>query len=703
MRIRRLVRAGGVHTIFLASLPIFPILLLSWVSAADHAGTGQVMLDRDRAAAILGEYFEQMSVPKPFEVRTGLALRQHADELRKRLLGDLALDPLPERIPLDVHESAAIDHPWCTIKKVAYQIWPDIYSRGLLYLPKDPGQQPAPVLLSTTGHWPGTYCYAEEQKRALMFARLGYVVFAPPQNHEENPNLGLSHQTHMIWSNMRALDYLESLPEVDKGRIGVAGASGGGLQAQMLAALDPRIKAASIVGFTCDFREIMFSYAAHCDCNHFPGVMAYTDHPEISALAYPAAVQYLTMDDWSGHFRYHNFPTVLALYSSEGAPERVDCVYWPTPHVYERQKRERTYWWMEKWVRGKSDASIPQEVDEIQTIPSETLAGWPVDVPNDKGLGHLQDLFREQYRFQAPAIGNRAEWNDYRVWMCENLGRLLGQDKRLALQCKDVETVSSEEESGVRIERMLIPSEGGVRIPIIVFRSPLRSSEHLPVELVLRERGTAFDRDDWDEILAKARTGRQVVVLEIRFTGAYSLKNLAGAISPSQRCFKAACETRVAEKPEDQAKQLHRAWERNSIVWGRPLLGMMATDIEAVLDGLTQRSGEDAWNVRITTSGPAFLGVAAVFAAVLDPRIRALEIDFDGSRFEHAPAWCDAPDGLPAVPFVLRFGGVPQWVALLADREVVLHNADPLAADWAWSKGLFSLLDNGGGLRIIGR
>lgn len=703
MGLKLIATAGAFPSLFLAYLPALLALFFSGVSTADQPRVGPVLLDRDQAAAILGEYFEQMSVPKPFEVRTGMAFREHTDALRKRLLGDLALDPFPERIPLDAHESAAIDHPWCTIKKVAYQIWPDVYSRGILYLPKELGPQPAPAILSTTGHWPGTYSYAEEQKRSLMFARLGYVVFAPPQNHEENPNLGLSHQTHMIWSNMRALDYLESLPEVDKSRIGVAGASGGGLQAQMMAALDPRIKAASIVGFTCDFREIMFPYAAHCDCNHFPNVMAYTDHPEISVLACPAPLQYLTMDDWSGHFRYHNFPTVLALYSSEGAPERVDCAYWPTPHVYERQKRERTYWWMERWVCGKSDASIPKEEDGIVTIPDKTLAGWPVDVPNDQGLGHLQDLFREQYHFQAPAIGDRAGWNAYRARMTETLRRLLGLDRRLSSRQADAEILSSAEESGVRIERMLVPSEGGVRIPAIVFRSTQRSSEHLPEDLVLTELGTALDKDHWNELLAKARTGRLVVVPEIRFTGVYSLKGLAGAINPLQRRFKAASETRVAEKSEDQAKQLYQAWERNSIVWGRPLLGMMVTDIEVVLDSMTQRAGADSSSVRITTSGPAYLGVAALFAAVLDTRICALEIDLDGSRFEHARAWCDAPDGLPTVPFILRHGDVSQWVALLAGREVVLHDPDSLAADWEWSKSLFSLLDNAGGLRIVGR
>ena len=57
---------------------------------------------------------------------------------------------------------------------------------------------------------------------ALNLARLGYVVLEPVQNHYEDLNIGIAYQTLMVWNNMRALDVLESLPEVDRSRIGVA-------------------------------------------------------------------------------------------------------------------------------------------------------------------------------------------------------------------------------------------------------------------------------------------------------------------------------------------------------------------------------------------------------------------------------------------------------------------------------------------------
>ena len=184
-------------------------------------------------------YVDAMSAPKPFVVRSGKEFQTHRDEIRRCVLECLGLNPLPDRVPLDVHQGEPLDHPWCTVRRVTYQIWPDVYTDALLYMPKHFVERPAPAVLSTCGHWPYGVAYEDEQRRALNFARLGYVVLAPVQNHYEDLNIGVSHQTLMVWNNMRALDLLESLPEVDRSRIGVAGGSGGGLQSEMLVGLDP--------------------------------------------------------------------------------------------------------------------------------------------------------------------------------------------------------------------------------------------------------------------------------------------------------------------------------------------------------------------------------------------------------------------------------------------------------------------------------
>ena len=69
---------------------------------------------------------------------------------------------------------------------------------------------------------------------------------------------------------MRGLDVLESLSQVDKTRIGVTGASGGGMQSTDLAALDPRVKCAAIVAYPTYFHRIGYIHAWPCLCNFGP-------------------------------------------------------------------------------------------------------------------------------------------------------------------------------------------------------------------------------------------------------------------------------------------------------------------------------------------------------------------------------------------------------------------------------------------------
>lgn len=647
-----------------------------------------------RLARLLVAYFEEMSLPKPILPRQGDALEAHRRRVRERLLRAVGLDPLPERIPLDPRETPALDHPWCAVRRVYYRIWPGVYSHGLLFLPGELPERPAPAVLCPHGHWRRENADPIVQARCVFLAKLGYVVFSPKQQHYEDLNLGISHQTVAIWSNMRAIDYLESLPEVDGARIGVCGESGGGLQTQMLCALDPRVKAAAIVGLTCDFREILFPYASHCTCNHYPGPLRFTDAPELSALGLPLPVLYITMDDWTKGFCEDSFPAIRALYEANGAGDRVACAYEPTEHTYDRSKREMTYAWMERWIRGREHR--PVEPDEVPALPPEALAGLTLDLPEADAFPALSALWRVRYRPAPPAFGDRETWVSYRDRVVGALSDLLGEEARLPRKDAAPERGGAEDVGDLLLERVDFPGEGGLLVPAIVLRSTLRKEARRgpwPAVVILDGRGKDARLEaeplPEGELARLAREGAVVALVDPRFSGELSFAELSRCLRPGLGSFRPSSPLGVLGDPAARAAQLRTAWERNAIVWGRPLAAMAATDIRAALDGLETFRAQEAPGFRLVVRGSGELAIAALFAAALDPRVRSVDADLEGRSF--------AARSLPPVPFVLRHGDVLQWAALLADRELTLRNVPAEAGDVGWLREAFAA--GGGTLR----
>jgi len=687
------VRAGLCGAVLMIS--IFIIAPGAW----GRGDASRTVWDADQAALRLVGYFERMVVPKPFLVRTGQEWEARRADLRRRILKDIALDPLPERIPLDPHYSEPIDHPWCTIRRVAFQLWPGVYSRGLLFMPKERPEKPAPAVLCVHGHTHDGYADEDEQRRYLTFAKLGYVTFVTPQDHHEDILHGYSHQTYMVWNNMRGLDFLQSLPEVDPNRLGVNGLSGGGLQTQMILALDPRVKAATIGGLTTDYREAMFPYQHHCECNQWPEAMTTVDQPEISALGLPTPVQFLTMDDWTAHFAADNFPTIQILYRDNGYPDRTECVYWPTPHLYDRAKRERTYWWAEKWVRGNRKAAIPVEPENIQVItPPKRILEWKVSVPGERTYeDYLSSVFRRDDR-----VGEGREgWKNYRSRMADALRRLLGEAQILPAEGEvEARPVQAPWTGGTRADELLIPSEGGIRLPTLVIY-PSSGRTPTAVEIYLSEDGRAAAAKDPGPYLARCRQGALVVLPDVRFSGDYAVRRLAGLVRPELVRFKLAYPLRLAKEPAEQALDLADTWNRNGIIWGRPVPGMMATDLECVVNDIVKRQGLKDVEVHLWTKNAAALASAALFAACLDPRIVSVDADFKGHRFEQAVLWRDDLTALPMVSRVLCFGDIPQWSILLADRRLTLRQVPFHPGERRALEEAFARLGNRRSLRVI--
>jgi dienelactone hydrolase len=93
-----------------------------------------------------------------------------------------------------------------------------------------------------------------------------------------------------LWDGMRAIDYLQSRPEVDADRIGCIGLSFGGTMTAYLAALDERIKAADVVCYLSTVRHDAITPRGRgnfCGSQFLRGLLTFGDVSTIAGLVAP--------------------------------------------------------------------------------------------------------------------------------------------------------------------------------------------------------------------------------------------------------------------------------------------------------------------------------------------------------------------------------------------------------------------------------
>jgi dienelactone hydrolase len=177
------------------------------------------------------------------------------------------MGPLPHPahpVPLDVRVLESVRLGPLVRQKIEYHTDSQVRRvRAYLFLPaKKSTNRPAMLCLHQTvtigKAEPAGLGNNPDLRYALELAQRGYVTLAPDYPsfgeyaYDFNPKDGYDSGTmKAIYDNVRAIDLLQSLPEVDPDRIGCIGHSLGGHNSIFTAAFDPRIKAVvSNCGFT---------------------------------------------------------------------------------------------------------------------------------------------------------------------------------------------------------------------------------------------------------------------------------------------------------------------------------------------------------------------------------------------------------------------------------------------------------------------
>lgn len=137
-----------------------------------------------------------------------------------------------------------------------------------------------------------------------------------------------------VMESRLVLDYLASRPEVDAERLGIMGFSGGGLISYITAALDERLKAVVLTGFTSTFKESIIA-VDHCICNHIPDILLYAELPEWIGLIAPRAL-FLESGEHDPIFPKQGFlqsvEDIRKIYEAENAANQLSSDLFPGVH-----------------------------------------------------------------------------------------------------------------------------------------------------------------------------------------------------------------------------------------------------------------------------------------------------------------------------------------------------------------------------------
>ncbi len=148
----------------------------------------------------------------------------------------------------------------------------------------------------------------------------------------------------MVWDDMRSVDFVASLPEVDSSRIGCVGLSMGGFRAVWLGAMDERIKCSCSVGYMTKFEDI--SPFRLPQAWALPGLHNKLPYPDLASLMAPRdfMVQYCENDqlfDLSTMVDACN--KIRKVYEKAGYPDKFVSKGYPVGHMFNYEMQEDAF------------------------------------------------------------------------------------------------------------------------------------------------------------------------------------------------------------------------------------------------------------------------------------------------------------------------------------------------------------------------
>ena len=641
-------------------------------------------------------------------IKTKEDWEQARDTYRRQLYEMLGLQPLPARSPLDAKITGKLDHEKFTVENLVFESRPGLYVTGNLYLPKN-AKEKAPAILYVCGHGKEKkdgVSYGNKthyQHHGEWFASNGYVCLTI-DTLQLGEIEGIHHGTYKhnrwwwnsrgytpagveAWNSIRAIDYLQSRPEVDGTRIGITGRSGGGAYSWYAAALDERIKVAVPVAGITNLKNHVVDGAVegHCDCMFQVNTYRW-DYPMLAALIAPRPLLITNTDNdrifpLDGVVDVYN--KTRRIYKLLGAEDQIGLAIYQGGHLDTQPLRTNAFQWFDRFLKGKNisdeiaDTTAPKlfEIEQLKVL--------------DKTPGDERNTDIDEY-FTVKAINRKApttsdDWLSNRdLWM----RRLKGRSFRgwpVNPGPANLLPAASITRDGITLSTWDFVSQESIQLRLYVLQREGLETKELDLTVL-----NVLDEKNWDAFLTTIGAAFPEAFPNIKLPGlnqrAYQQERKM--FSSEKWAMAYVCPRGVGPTAFNSDERERTHIRRRFMLLGQTQDGMQTWDIKRSIQAL--RNIEDMKEVPLWLQSSGNMASNTLYASLSEPEIHRLDLHNLPKSHRDGNTYLN----------VLRFMDTPQAVAMGAERSKIrLYQEDEkgwkyvqdVAKNLKWDKDKFQI------------
>ena len=450
---------------------------------------------------------------RKIKTREELAARQKT--MRAAFIA--ALGGLPERTPLQARITGTLEiEDGIRIEKVLFASQSNFWVSGNVYVPRAASDRtpPYPGLIVPCGHTDNGKAAIGYQYAGIAGARAGFVtlVYDPVDQGERvvSPDrmswrghnwggaladrLGWSFARIRVWDAMRALDYLQERPDVDKEKLCVYGISGGGTATSLVMSLDDRVKAAAPACYLSTIHDTFESrFPSDAEQEHFGQLTFGLNHLGYLLLRAPSPV--LVCCTLGDIFPYRGMVATYAAAQDVagrfGWSDRFALIRGTCGHYWPEGSRQASLDWFRRWVNGEREAfrtdvdsyreenvgldlggknygflqkqiAAYREERELYATPEGRTCSLP-------GARTVHDLLKDELtRLEAHKGGFLEPKTVARLAVIRLTDQSEGQGRAPTRPIAQASVLGTEELPGVTLERLSFFSSDGAQFPAVL-------------------------------------------------------------------------------------------------------------------------------------------------------------------------------------------------------------------------------------------